>query len=119
MLDISDGAAADLAHLCERSEVGVVVYADRLPIADETRAVCAAYNRDPADVALSGGGDYELLFTVKPERVDDAIRAIQAVGGHATLIGSLVEPSVGRLLRLGDGAERLLPTHGWDHLRDV
>ena len=118
MLDISDGAAADLGHLCDASGVGVVVEVARLPIAEETRAVCAAYNCDPADLALTGGGDYELIFTVKPDGIAAARASVHAVGGEATVIGSLLDPLAGRLLQLGDGTERRLPGAGWDHLRN-
>jgi thiamine-monophosphate kinase len=117
MLDVSDGAAADLAHLCDASGVGVAVEATSLPISRETRAVCAAYNRDPAEFALTGGGDYELLFTVRPDGITAAQATVRAVGGEATVIGSLLDPASGRLLRLGDGAQRPLSRAGWDHLR--
>ncbi len=117
MLDISDGMAADLGHLCDASAVGAVVHADRLPIAPQTRAFCAVYNRDPLDVALTGGGDYELLFSVTPDGVAVAIDALRAIGGQATVIGALAEPGAGRVLRLGDGSEHPLPRTGWDHLR--
>ena len=118
MLDISDGTAADLGHLCDASGVDVVVEGDRLPIEQETLAVCAAYNRDPVELALTGGGDYELLFSVRPERVSAAREAVRAVGGEATVIGSLVESAAGRLLRLDGGVESPLPRAGWDHLRE-
>jgi thiamine-monophosphate kinase len=117
MLDVSDGAAADLAHLCDVSGVGVRVEAPLLPIAQETRTVCTLYNRDPVDLALTGGGDYELLFSVRPDGVAAAVEAVRAVGGEATVIGSLTDLSAGRVVRRDGGAEGPLPQMGWDHLR--
>lgn len=117
MLDVSDGLAADLGHLCDASGVGAVVEAARVPIAPDAAAVCAAIGRDPLELALTGGEDYELLFAVRPDAVAVAIEAVRAAGERATVIGHLTDAAQGRSLRFADGAIRPLPRLGWDHLR--
>ncbi|HEY7832700.1 MAG TPA: thiamine-phosphate kinase [Ktedonobacterales bacterium] len=124
MLDISDGLAADLGHLCTRSQVGAVVEAAALPVAPATAAVARAYGRDPLDLALFGGEDYELLFTAAPDADERVLAAVQTAGGTARAIGWIVagEPEAeGGALRLrqADGTDRALPARGWDHLRDA
>lgn len=117
MLDVSDGLAADLGHLCTASGVGVVVEAESLPIDAATSAIAAAYGRDPLELAIGGGEAYELLFTVPPDALDAALHAVQSVGSSASVIGELTEAREGMRLRLGDGTLRPLEPRGWDHLR--
>ena len=116
MLDLSDGLAGDLYHLCERSQVGALIEAARLPITDATRSVAEALGADPSDYALYGGDDYELLFTARPERVERAIEAARAAGAGATVIGEVTSPEQGIRVRGTDGTVRTLAPLGWDHL---
>ena len=117
MLDISDGLAADLSHLCARSQVGAIVEAAALPITPQTSAVAHAYGRDPMSLALFGGEDYELLFTVRPEATNEALAAVGAAGGSASAIGWITPAEHGMRLRQPDGTESPLAPRGWDHLR--
>lgn len=64
MIDISDGLSSDTLHLCEESKVGCRLYEEKIPIAEDTYNTALKFNLDPATCALSGGEDYELLFTV-------------------------------------------------------
>ena len=66
MMDISDGIAADLPHILEASGVGATVDVATLPLSEELRRLCASRSWDPIDLALCGGEDYELLFTIAP-----------------------------------------------------
>lgn len=116
MLDVSDGLAADLAHLCARSEVGALVDSAALPIDAATRAVAVAYGRDPLELAMSGGEDYELLFAARAGTDDAVAAAVAAAGGTARAIGWLTEPALGMRVRGEDGAEAQLLARGWDHL---
>lgn len=64
MIDVSDGLASDLLHICAQSQVGAVVFEERLPIDDQTYLAASELNIGPVTAALNGGEDYELLFTV-------------------------------------------------------
>jgi thiamine-monophosphate kinase len=75
MQDISDGVATDLAHICTQSGIGAEIRADLLPGADSLAKVGARLNRPVVDLQLSGGEDYELLFTVQKGN-DDELRAL-------------------------------------------
>ncbi len=116
MLDISDGLAGDLGHICERSHVGALVDAAKLPVDDATRAVAQALGEDPVAQALAGGDDYELLFTTRPEDVARVMEAVRAWGTVATVIGEITAFEEGMRVRELDGAIRALAPRGWDHL---
>lgn len=67
MIDVSDGLAAEILHLCSQSKTGAVIYEDRLPIDDHTFLAAEDLGINPLTAALNGGEDYELLFTIKQE----------------------------------------------------
>lgn len=116
MLDVSDGLLQDLGHLCAASGVGAELDVPALPVDPAAVAVAVAYGRDALSLALRGGEDYELLFTVAPEHAEAALRAVVDVGGTAQVIGRLTaEP--GLRLREPDGQLRDVAPTGWDHLR--
>lgn len=116
MLDVSDGLAADLAHLCAASDCGALLDATAIPIAPAARAVAAAYGRDALDLALFGGEDYELLFAVAPAAVVVVRDAVARVGGEAHVIGELTPPADGLRIRGPDGTGGPLEPRGWNHL---
>jgi thiamine-monophosphate kinase len=80
MIDISDGLSSDIAHLCEESHVGALIDSSSLPIDREVSVLCGRRALDPLMLALHGGEDFELLFTVRP---DDATRLPKRVDGVA------------------------------------
>ena len=116
MMDLSDGLAGDLAHICERSHVGALVDAAALPVTDATRAIAQALGQDALAFALYGGDDYELLFTAPPKAVGEIVEAARAAGAGATVIGQITAPELGLRIREPDGVTRPLPPGGWDHL---
>lgn len=117
-LDVSDGLLADLGHLCAASDVGADIAVERLPIAPATRAVAALAEIDPVDWALSGGEDYELVFTVPAERAAATARAIAASAmTPISDIGTILDA---RLLVVRErGMTRATSQAGWDHLRSA
>jgi len=67
MIDISDGLSSEILHLCKESETGCQLFEDKIPLDQQVISTCEEFNMDSTTVALSGGEDYELLFTVKQE----------------------------------------------------
>ena len=91
MLDISDGLSSDLSHLCGESNVGALIQSAQIPIDKEVIRLCGRRALDPLDLALHGGEDFELLFTVRPE---DAARLPKRVDGvPITCIGEVTDQS--------------------------
>lgn len=116
MLDISDGFSSDVGHICEQSGVGVRIEAARLPVPDVVRRVATLIGRDPIDLALRGGEDFELIFTAPPAAVDRIIATVkESTGTDVTLVGEVVSAADGRRLVLPDGREEPLVARGWNH----
>jgi thiamine-monophosphate kinase len=110
MIDISDGLSVDLAHICAESGVGAEIDAERIPISEALKR----FTRRPLDLALNGGEDFELLFTVRPAK-QAAVEALAARYG-LTRIGVIIP---GRSVRLvGPGRKkRALRARGFEHFR--
>jgi thiamine-monophosphate kinase len=116
MLDVSDGLAQDLGHLCAASGVGAELDAAALPVDPAAVAVAAAFGRGAVALALEGGEDYELLFTVAPEQTGRALGVVREAGSDAHVVGRLTAER-GLRLREADGRLREIEPRGWDHLR--
>ncbi|HHX38635.1 MAG TPA: thiamine-phosphate kinase [Armatimonadetes bacterium] len=114
LMDISDGLAGDLHHICEESGVGAVLDAGTLPLSEACRDAAARLRLDPLQLALTGGEDYELLLAVSPERVDEVRAAITGATGTAVSIVGRIQPAGCQLL-LSDGTRVPLPGKGFQH----
>jgi thiamine-monophosphate kinase len=113
MMDLSDGLSSDLRRLCEASKVGALIKSENLPSVGVTK-LQRKNGVDPMKLALHGGDDYELLFTVSKSK---ATRLPGSVGGIAiTRIGEIT-PARDVLVADGDGRSRVLKPRGWDPFR--
>jgi thiamine-monophosphate kinase len=70
MIDISDGLSSEIMHICKQSKVGCNLYEDKLPLDPQLINVCEEFDIDSTTVAINGGEDYELLFTIAMEDFD-------------------------------------------------
>ena len=113
MLDLSDGLAGDLQHLCRASGVGAEIDARRLPIDDQVWSIAAALGLDALDLAISGGEDYELLIALGSQDAEAACEALASVGLH--VIGRLEPAAHGITLLDWTGRRHSMPPSGWTH----
>lgn len=111
MIDLSDGLSSDLLHICKQSNMGCVLYEDKLPLNDEAKEFAYKLKLDPTACALSGGEDYELLFTVDQKDFEKI-----KVNPSVTIIGHITEPSEGKKLITRGGNKHDLIAQGWNHI---
>lgn len=109
MIDLSDGLSSDLLHICKQSKVGCQLYEERLPIDYQTAMMAETFNMNVTTVALNGGEDYELLFTV-PLHLHEKMKEVKGV--H--LVGHIAKEEQGCYLVTRDGQEMQLRAQGWD-----
>jgi thiamine-monophosphate kinase len=108
MIDVSEGLASDMLQISNNSNVGCRIYADRIPVDQETARMAGEFNIDPLVPALNGGEDYELLFTI-PLKDFEKIKTI----GDVKVIGHISEKEKGNFLVAEDGKEIELKARGW------
>ncbi len=114
-LDVSDGLVGDARHLAEQSDVGVVIHENRVPVAESAVAVARAARLDARELALFGGEDFELLFTVSKGDMADVSAALQqTTGTPATPIGEVIV-GAGEVLLERDGVRRVATRSGFEH----
>jgi len=111
MIDVSDGLASEILHLCTESNLGCRLHENKIPIDQQTFDTALDFNLDPTLCALSGGEDYELLFTIKQADFDK-------IKGdpHFAIIGHMSEVSDGTQMVLKNGGEVPIQAQGWDSL---
>lgn len=109
MMDISDGLSSEILHICKDSNVGCVLYEDKIPIAEETKLAAFKFELDPTACALSGGEDYELLFTV-PQSDYEKVNANPAI----SIIGHITEASEGAHIITKGGSRHEITAQGWN-----
>ena len=112
MIDISDGLASEVLHLCKQSDVGCKIYENKIPIDAHTREVAIEFNIIPTVAALSGGEDYELLFTI-PQNDFEKVKDVAGI----SVIGHMTTPGSGKFLVTPEGKESELTAQGWDGMK--
>jgi len=110
MIDISDGLASELFHICKASNVGVIIYEDKLPIDKQTFDTAVELNLDPITCVLNGGEDYELLFTIDQK---DFSKLEKHPDIH--FIGHVTKAEDGKLMVTKSGTAVSLKAQGWKH----
>jgi thiamine-monophosphate kinase len=109
MIDISDGLSSEILHICKQSHVGCLLYEEKIPIADETRNAAYKFELDPTACALSGGEDYELLFTIRPDDYDKLV-----LNENISVIGYITDPEEGAKILTKGGNKFDITAQGWN-----
>jgi len=113
MIDISDGLASEILHLCKESGVGCQLYEDRIPLDATTSNMAKEFQIVPSVAALSGGEDYELLFTIDQKDYEK----IQSLSADVTVIGYMTENAGVAEMVTPDLHVIPIKAQGWDHMR--
>jgi thiamine-monophosphate kinase len=121
MIDVSDGLSSEVHHLARASGVGIEVDTDRIPLFDRVGEIAARLGRDPVEMALSSGEEFELLFTLRvpdPEEIGRLFEYIRAkTGTEVTGIGEALPAGRGVVRVDSRGGARPLEVRGFDHFR--
>lgn len=109
MIDVSDGLASEILHLCKSSNLGANIFEEKIPIDPMTYDSARAFNLDPTVCALSGGEDYELLFTIKQSDFDKIKN-----NPDISVIGHMTQASEGAQLISKSGNQHNITAQGWN-----
>ncbi|MEO8582752.1 MAG: thiamine-phosphate kinase [Flavitalea sp.] len=109
MMDISDGLSSEILHLCKASNTGCRLYEEKVPISDEMKAAAYKFQIDPTACALSGGEDYELLFTLPQSEYDKLV-----LNEQISVIGYMTEPGEEAKIITKGGGLHTIVAQGWN-----
>jgi thiamine-monophosphate kinase len=109
MIDVSDGLSSEVLHLCKHNNLGCVLYEDKIPIAEDARMAAFKFNLDPTACALSGGEDYELLFTITQDDYDK-ITMTETI----SVIGYMTDAEAGAHIFTKGGSKHPITAQGWN-----
>jgi thiamine-monophosphate kinase len=112
MIDISDGLSSEILHLAKSSNVGITIHEDKIPVDYTTMNLANDFNMNPIFCALSGGEDYELLFTVSHAHYDKLKK-----DADFTIVGYVTDASEGNNFIANDGSSHPLTAQGWDAMK--
>jgi thiamine-monophosphate kinase len=104
MIDVSDGLAPEIKHICDESKCGAIIYKDKIPISDEVRHIARKLREDEYDYALYGGEDFELVFTTSQDNLDNI---------EGFLVGEIIKNK--KINLYFDGKEKVIAEKGYDH----
>ncbi len=111
MIDISDGLASEVHHLCQAGNVGAEIYEHNLPVSALTQRIAQEFSDPPTAYALYGGDEYELLFAI----ADDAYRELEALTSDVTIVGRCTAAEKGIVFVRENGEAEPLRAGGWNH----
>ena len=113
MIDISDGLSSEVLHLAKSSNVGITIHEDKIPVDYTAMNLANEFNLNPIFCALSGGEDYELLFTVSQAHYDKLKK-----DADFTIVGYVTDASEGNNFITNDGSSHPLTAQGWDAMKE-
>ena len=113
MIDISDGLSSELLHICKQSEKGCVLYEEKIPINEMARLFAYKLELDPTACALSGGEDYELLFTISQDDYNKV-----AANENISVVGHITEKEEEAILITKGGNKHKLTAQGWNAFKE-
>jgi thiamine-monophosphate kinase len=117
MIDVSDGLLIDTSHLLEESGVGVLIFEDKIPLSREYKKFVHLYSRSPYRFALTGGEDYELLFTAPPQNRDRISSLSRSLKLPLTCMGEILPKKKKLIVARGDGKIYSPSSLGFDHFK--
>jgi thiamine-monophosphate kinase len=109
MMDVSDGLSSEILHICRQSNLGCVLYEEKIPIHEDTRNAAFKFEMDPTACALSGGEDYELLFTLPQSEYEKLV-----LNEQISVIGYMTEPEKGKKIITKGGNTFDITAQGWN-----
>lgn len=112
MIDVSDGLSSEIMHICKQSDLGCVLYEDKIPIYEDARQFAYKLELDPTACALSGGEDYELLFTISQSDYDKI-----TLNDQVSVIGYMTAAEEGQHIITRAGNKHELVAQGWNHMK--
>lgn len=112
MIDISDGLSSEIMHICKQSNLGCVLYEDKIPVHEDAKQFAYKLELDPTACALSGGEDYELLFTVAQEDYEKI-----KLNEQISVVGYMTAPEDGKYIITRGGNKHELVAQGWNHMK--
>ncbi|MFM2339046.1 MAG: thiamine-phosphate kinase [Bacteroidota bacterium] len=112
MMDISDGLSSEILHICKESNLGCVLYEEKLPIHEDMKKAAFKFEIDPTACALSGGEDYELLFTISQSEYDKLV-----LNEQISVVGYMTEVEQGSHIITKGGGKHAITAQGWNHLK--
>jgi thiamine-monophosphate kinase len=112
MMDISDGLSSEILHICKDSNLGCVLYEEKVPISEDMKKAAFKFEIDPTACALSGGEDYELLFTIPQADYEKLV-----LNEQISVIGYMTEPEQGSHIVTKGGGKHPITAQGWNHLK--
>ena len=112
MIDVSDGLSSEALHICKQSNLGCVIYEDKIPVYEDAKQFAYKLELDPTACALSGGEDYELLFTVAQADYEKII-----LNDQISIVGYMTAPEEGSHIITRGGNKHELVAQGWNHMK--